>query len=46
MQVTFRTVSGETFKLEVEDSLTVAALKARVSEARDIVVDTLKLVYK
>ena len=46
MKVTLRTVSGESFHLEVEESLTVADLKDKVAEARSIPLSSLKLVYK
>eukprot|EP00197_Chlamydomonas_leiostraca_P002491 CAMPEP_0202857126 /NCGR_PEP_ID=MMETSP1391-20130828/179_1 /ASSEMBLY_ACC=CAM_ASM_000867 /TAXON_ID=1034604 /ORGANISM="Chlamydomonas leiostraca, Strain SAG 11-49" /LENGTH=392 /DNA_ID=CAMNT_0049535885 /DNA_START=95 /DNA_END=1273 /DNA_ORIENTATION=- len=46
MKLTFRTVSGESFQLDVEESLTIAGLKSRVTEQRNIPVESLKLVYK
>ncbi|KAL6762625.1 XPC-binding domain-containing protein [Haematococcus lacustris] len=47
MKLTFRTVSGESFSLEVEDSLTVGSLKKQVSEVRNLAADVvLKLVHK
>lgn len=46
MKVTFRTVSGESFTLDAEESTTVAQLKGAVEEARSIPKDTLKLVCK
>jgi hypothetical protein len=46
MEVTFRTVSGESFKVSVEDSTTVGGLKASVQAERGHAADTLKLVYK
>ncbi len=46
MKVTFRTVSGESFALEVEASTIVADLKAKVAAERSLSAETLKLVYK
>lgn len=46
MKVTFRTVSGESFQHDIEESTTVGALKALLEETRSIARDTLKLVYK
>jgi hypothetical protein len=44
--VTFRTVVGETFKMDVGEELTVGELKGRVSSERSVPTDGLKLVYK
>jgi hypothetical protein len=46
MRIAFRTVSGETFSLEAEDSTTVGELKAGVVEAKSIPKSDLKLVYR
>lgn len=46
MKLTFRTVSGESFPLEAEGSTTIGQLKAMLQAARDVPVDSLKLVYK
>ena len=46
MKLTFRTVSGESFALEMSGSDTVEQMKTAVSESRSVPADTLKLVYK
>jgi UV excision repair protein RAD23 len=46
MKVTFRTVSGESFTLDAEESTTIGQLKGAVEEARGIPKETLKLVCK
>ncbi|KAG1677391.1 hypothetical protein FOA52_010771 [Chlamydomonas sp. UWO 241] len=46
MEVTFRTVSGESFKITFEESTTVGGLKAAVQTERGHAADSLKLVYK
>jgi hypothetical protein len=46
MKVTFRTVSGESFQQDVEESTTVGTLKSMLEETRSISRDTLRLVYK
>lgn len=46
MKLTFRTVSGESFQIDVEDSVSIADLKRKVTEQRNIPVESLKLVYK
>eukprot|EP00955_Chlamydomonas_euryale_P016792 179286-Chlamydomonas_euryale.AAC.8 len=46
MKLTFRTVSGESFQLDADESKTVGDLKAGVEASRGIAKDSLKLVSR
>ena len=46
MKLTFRTVSGTTFSLEIEAEKTIGDLKQAVVVERSIELSSLKLVYK
>ncbi|PNH05354.1 putative DNA repair protein RAD23 [Tetrabaena socialis] len=47
MKLTFRTIVGKSFNIEAEESLTISALKDKVTETQpECVRDAMKLVYK
>lgn len=46
MKLTFRTVSGSTFNLEIEPEKTIGDLKQAVVVEKNIELSSLKLVYK